>query len=149
MITITCQCGETYHAEERHDGKNIKCRKCGNVLPIRKLSAPPPAQRTAGPLQESRESTSVGPQTRSGAREKRWWQKHSYSLIGAAIIWGIIICFLLWPEHKPQVEIPSVIPPSPPLASSALNSKVTKLKPAPTEKPQKNILPFQLCLLSQ
>jgi hypothetical protein len=24
MITITCQCGETYHAEEQHIGGNIR-----------------------------------------------------------------------------------------------------------------------------
>lgn len=33
MMTVKCTCGETYHAEEQHVGRRIRCQ-CGNVLEI-------------------------------------------------------------------------------------------------------------------
>lgn len=34
MITIRCQCGEIFHADEIHVGSAIKCSKCGQILGI-------------------------------------------------------------------------------------------------------------------
>ena len=33
MITVRCTCGETYHADEQHGGRRIRC-KCGKVMEI-------------------------------------------------------------------------------------------------------------------
>lgn len=33
MITVRCTCGETYHADDQHVGRRIRC-KCGNLLEI-------------------------------------------------------------------------------------------------------------------
>lgn len=42
MIRIRCRCGETFHAEERHVGRVLRCR-CGREIPVRL-----PAVREAG-----------------------------------------------------------------------------------------------------
>lgn len=34
MIDVKCVCGETYHADEKFIGKNIKCSKCGQIMII-------------------------------------------------------------------------------------------------------------------
>ncbi|MFA6412063.1 MAG: hypothetical protein WCW53_05145 [Syntrophales bacterium] len=34
MLTIPCQCGEIFHAEEHHVGRLIKCQSCGQILSI-------------------------------------------------------------------------------------------------------------------
>jgi len=34
MITIRCTCGETYHADEQHAGRRIRCGRCGKFLEI-------------------------------------------------------------------------------------------------------------------
>src|SRR5436190_24087245 len=33
MISVTCTCGETYHADEQHVGSRVRCR-CGKTLEI-------------------------------------------------------------------------------------------------------------------
>src|SRR4030095_16070802 len=34
MLTIQCQCGEIFHADESQVGRAIRCRKCGQILGI-------------------------------------------------------------------------------------------------------------------
>jgi len=34
MITVRCQCGETYNADEEHVGRRMLCRNCNQVLLI-------------------------------------------------------------------------------------------------------------------
>ncbi|MFZ1979248.1 MAG: hypothetical protein WAV76_14930 [Bacteroidota bacterium] len=34
MITIYCECGEQYHADEEHAGKKIVCNRCQRILVI-------------------------------------------------------------------------------------------------------------------
>jgi hypothetical protein len=41
MTTVRCTCGETYHADEQHAGRRIRCR-CGKVLNI--VAAPNPRE---------------------------------------------------------------------------------------------------------
>lgn len=45
MITVKCTCGETYHAEEQHVGRRIRCQ-CGNVLEIIKIPDTPDLVRS-------------------------------------------------------------------------------------------------------
>ena len=47
MLTIHCQCGEVFHAEERHIGGAIKCRSCGQVLGIGATPPTPPGTSMA------------------------------------------------------------------------------------------------------
>lgn len=35
MITMRCNCGETYYAENAHAGHSICCRKCGKILQVK------------------------------------------------------------------------------------------------------------------
>jgi len=62
MIHIRChQCGEQYHADEAHAGRQIGCRKCGRVLSIGLAGAPfyrnaeerPPTTSECAPLEEA------------------------------------------------------------------------------------------------
>jgi hypothetical protein len=36
MLTVRCNCGETYQSEERHIGARLLCRKCGEIITILK-----------------------------------------------------------------------------------------------------------------
>ena len=38
MIEIRCACGESYHAEEIHAGRSIRCQKCGAILKVERQS---------------------------------------------------------------------------------------------------------------
>lgn len=134
MITIQCQCGEVYRAEERHIGKNIKCNRCGNILSIRRPAASPPAQKMTGIPQE-KPATAIDPQRKTEPLEKIWWQKYLYSLIGVAIICGIIIFFLVLPERKPQIELSPVTPPLPAKTLTAENPQ-KKYSPLPVVPPE-------------
>ncbi len=142
MITIQCQCGEIYRTEERHIGKNIKCNKCGDILSIRKPGASLPAQNMAEIPQE-KPATAVYPQKKPEPLEKEWWQKHLYSLIGVAILAGIIIFFLVMPERKPQIEPSSIAPPLSPKALIAENPQKKYSSPpiAPAEPVKPKLLP--------
>jgi hypothetical protein len=131
-------CGQKLKVPKNDRMLKVTCPSCKNTFHFQKGEK----VQEAIEITLEKKATFIDPHSKSKASEKTWWRKHSYSLIGAAIIWGIIICFLLWPENKPQVEIPSIVPPSPPQTSSALDPKVTKLKPTPTEKPQKESSTF-------
>jgi hypothetical protein len=64
-----------------------------------------------------------------------WWKKHACWLIPAVFFLGIVIFLFTFPEHKPRVVSPSVVPFPPPVASPQLTSELNKLKSVPTEKP--------------
>lgn len=66
MLTIRCQCGEIFHAEERHIGRAIRCSRCGHVLSI---DATPPTSPKRGSI-ESWTSTRLPVATRRLFR--RW-----------------------------------------------------------------------------
>lgn len=40
MLTVRCRCGETYHAEESHVGRKLRCRRCGRTLVVRPATVP-------------------------------------------------------------------------------------------------------------
>ncbi|MBX6364370.1 MAG: endonuclease/exonuclease/phosphatase family protein [Gemmatimonadetes bacterium] len=40
MLTVRCRCGETYHAEEAHVGRKLRCRRCGRTLVVRPATVP-------------------------------------------------------------------------------------------------------------
>jgi len=123
MVTIQCQCGETYRSEEQHIGKNIKCIKCGSILSIRKPGTISPVIKTTEITQEKNASTFIDPHSKPEYSERIWWRKHLYSLIVFAVLLGIFLFDLV---SKPTSNIePSYVAPSMPD------------KTPNTEKPQK------------
>lgn len=62
MITLTCSCGEVFHAEAEHVGGAIRCR-CGRMVEVRA-----PAARTPVPIEPLK--SSPRPQSASGSRAR-------------------------------------------------------------------------------
>lgn len=76
MISVRCTCGETYHADEQHVGRRVRCR-CGKILEI----VAPVHPRALPGAQEPFSSTASKPSGRSAdaylrrtpkARTRRW-----------------------------------------------------------------------------
>ena len=89
MLTLSCTCGETYHADEQHAGGRIRC-KCGRLLEI--VANPKPADLIESQerfVQPSRESSDVSTDMylRRGAMFKfrRW-------VIGGSIVGILMLC---------------------------------------------------------
>ena len=47
MLTLHCECGETYYSEERHIGRGITCKKCGRLLRVERRPLPVPVKKAA------------------------------------------------------------------------------------------------------
>ena len=47
MLTLRCECGEVYHADERQKGQSIRCGKCGRIIDVME---PKSASGTEEPL---------------------------------------------------------------------------------------------------
>ena len=58
MISIKCNCGETYTAEKQHVGRHIRC-KCGNVLEIVARVDPPNVSGSREPMGPSATKSST------------------------------------------------------------------------------------------
>ena len=43
MMTIRCPCGEVFHADEQHIGRQLRCHRCGCIVDIQR----PPAAGSA------------------------------------------------------------------------------------------------------
>src|ERR1022692_3700908 len=55
MIDVTCpQCGVVYHSEQAHVGKQLRCVKCGSMVPIAMMTDRTVVQR--GPTVPSAKS---------------------------------------------------------------------------------------------
>jgi endonuclease/exonuclease/phosphatase (EEP) superfamily protein YafD len=50
-FTVTCECGERFHADDRSAGRRVRCRRCGRTL---ELTPPPAAIPPARPKARSR-----------------------------------------------------------------------------------------------
>jgi hypothetical protein len=85
MITVKCDCGESYRANEEHLGRSIRCRKCGCILTVRSPAAVSPA--TTSPT-----SDVVSANTRS---KQRWWQgtRVRNSAIAAGLIAAVALAY--------------------------------------------------------
>jgi hypothetical protein len=47
MLTLLCDCGETYYSEERYIGRGIACKKCGRLLRVARRPLPVPVKKAA------------------------------------------------------------------------------------------------------
>jgi hypothetical protein len=89
MLTLSCTCGETYHADEQHAGGRIRC-KCGKFVEI--VANPKPAdlidsqERFAPSSRESSDVSTGMYVRRSGDVQVRWW------VIGGSIVGILVLC---------------------------------------------------------
>lgn len=106
MLTIRCECGEVFHAEERYIGRAIKCWRCGQVLGI---GATPPAPSHAGSVE------SPGPPGASIASGR--WRRRRWVIAGVASVAAVIAVavFLSVPERDQRQRVtppPMLRPPT-------------------------------------
>jgi hypothetical protein len=47
MLTLLCECGETYYSDERNIGRKITCKRCGRVVQIERRQLPVPVKKAA------------------------------------------------------------------------------------------------------
>jgi DNA-directed RNA polymerase subunit M/transcription elongation factor TFIIS len=121
-------CGQKLKVPKNDRMLRVKCPSCKNTFHFQKG-------------EKIYKATPSDSHDRLESSKITWWQKHLYSLIGTVVILGTATLFLALFEHKPQIESPSVAPPSPTQTSIPSSPKVTNLKP-PAEKPQTNSSPF-------
>ena len=116
MISTRCECGETFQADERHAGKQIRCR-CGRVLTIPVPSTPAPSlRRESRPSSRPASASPVAAPSPIAPRTRR-------AIIGLAL--GFAACLipvLAWWVTRPAKRI---------LDSSAL-PRATSLALAPS-----------------
>lgn len=108
MLTIKCQCGEVFHADESHAGRAIRCRKCGQILGI---GTSPPTMGRAEPAEIPRQETHEKPSRRP--RLRRWIG--GLAIFVAALVVFALISVYRGTDRGPAVQ--SVPGPKPPAAS--------------------------------
>lgn len=119
MLTIRCQCGEVFHAEERHIGRAIKCR-CGQILNIGVTA-----------------STSIGPA--SGR-----WSIHRWGIAALALVvvmtMAAVLLFTRESELQQPVTQQQPISRPPAKVVSKPAPEPLKLSPAPHPAPGPRIV---------
>lgn len=130
MITVKCTCGETYHADEQHVGRRIRCQ-CGNVLEIIKTANSPdvvgPEERSASSSRDSSDGSADPYLRRTATFTARQW------VIGASVAgilllsWGVYLV-----ANAPQGENSTA---SVRHAPAAVPAPVATLQPVPPPCP--------------
>lgn len=116
MITIRCTCGETYHADEQHIGRRIRCHRCGKVLEVVTASRPQDlvgsqARSGSSPAKPLDTSAEAYPRRTSKPATSRWMV--AASLAGLFLLsWGVYHIVNL-PQER--IVTPSVRPPALPV----------------------------------
>jgi hypothetical protein len=127
MITVTCTCGETYHADEKHAGGHVRCR-CGKVL---EFIAPPPTAVRSGQGSavqwdtQPKTQSQAGPLRRTSIAKMRRWLLTG-SIAGMILLLGVSY----WLGDPPQATNPNV-----PIARSPSPVPAANLNPAPPTCP--------------
>jgi DNA-directed RNA polymerase subunit RPC12/RpoP len=65
MVAIACQCGKTYQVDDSLAGRSVRCRRCGEVLPVRK---PQTAATMPTPVEFEGEHSTTNPATSAAER---------------------------------------------------------------------------------
>jgi len=81
MLTLRCECGEIFHADERHVGRRIKCKKCDQIIPIEHPDARSP-------------SPELTPDRTYAPTSKESWSQaldHRVLIVAGAIILAILL----------------------------------------------------------
>jgi vancomycin resistance protein VanJ len=96
-FTLACQCGERYHVDEVHVGKQLRCRRCGTQLAVQR-----PAEQRRRRFRRTRE----GGQERERATQQKASNKPSagqtvitlrprYWRVAAVLGWGYLALAVL------------------------------------------------------
>lgn len=135
MLTIRCQCGEVFHAEERHIGRAIKCRGCGQVLSIGSTTPAPVGQ---GSMETPR------PSMKLDRSAKHRWSIAAFSLV-AIVTAGAVLLFSLERDQPrilpPPAEVMPRPAPQPLLPPTAPRSEPTPLFPLEAERAPLEVKP--------
>lgn len=125
MLTIRCQCGEVFHAEERHIGRAIKCGRCGQILSIgAQLPTPTDPAFVEKPPPEAHVT--------SGRRWKRRWGVAFIVL--TAVASTVMLAMLFFPrEQETQQRVTGASGTQP--LPAAISEPVPTSKPAPLLAP--------------
>ncbi len=110
MITVKCACGETYHADEQHVGRRIRCGKCGTLLEI---VAVPRGRDVVGSKAQA-DSSPQGPSVRPGEVRPRSPSRPTWrGWPVVAGVFGIVLIFwVAYRMNQPRGQ-PSGTPPRP------------------------------------
>lgn len=103
MLTITCQCGEVFHADEGHRGRAIRCGKCGRILGI---GASPPTVGQANPVQRSKPEANRTVRARKSPR--RWLA----ALLLVAMAVGTVVVISVYRGGNQREAVTSIPAPS-------------------------------------
>ncbi|HET9984121.1 MAG TPA: endonuclease/exonuclease/phosphatase family protein [Longimicrobiales bacterium] len=94
MLTVQCRCGETYHAEESHTGRKLRCRRCGRTLVVRAPKVPAGrrlrgrARAWAGALRPRRAARAAADaRAKPGARGPKPGAGRLAARLAAAVAW--------------------------------------------------------------
>lgn len=106
MIEVRCICGESYHADDSHAGRSLKCTKCGAVLVVeapRELAAAPPIKPIVNRMAPSITIDATPPVVAPVARAIRR-SKLSF-VIGLAVLAIAVVVFAWWVNRESNEEI--------------------------------------------
>ncbi len=121
MLTIRCQCGEAFHAEERHIGRTIKCWRCGQILSIGAL----PPRPTDPAFVETASSKA---RVTYGRQSKRRWGVAFLALTAVVVTVTLAVQFFPREQGKQQAVTRAPVPQPPP---PAISEPVATPTPAP------------------
>lgn len=97
MITMTCRCGEIYHADEHYVGRAILCKNCERALLIR-------LQETVPSSPPEPQVQKVGPESVRGFEAKPF--RRYASRVKPAIVCALFFCVTLIVWWKPEPQNP-------------------------------------------
>lgn len=133
VLTINCQCGEVFHAEERHIGRAIKCGRCGQVLGIGAMAPTPPLPGSMG------SPAPAGAPMASGR-----WSMHRWGIAALAfvtVVTTVWLAVLLFPREEERQQAVTYVPVPQAPAEVASKPAAEPIPPrAPTPKPPVNRL---------
>ena len=137
MIDIECRCGETYHADESHAGRSVRCPKCGMVTKIERSSRvqstfPSRTEAASIPNTEGRPAKRVSRSTFGLSRRMK-------AAILAGVVFGVfgiaVALDKLWPDSpsKPGVESSATVaqPVAPTATTQSHDIQLPVVEPSP------------------
>lgn len=128
MLTIRCDCGETYHADESHVGRAIECRNCRKILVIGVL----PTTISPKPTDMPRQEPSAKPKRRS---QRHLWVGGLVVLVVAVVTVLAIVSVDRDANRRPVVSsVPAPEPPPAPVPSTLPIPAIPKLSVPSTQR---------------
>jgi hypothetical protein len=134
MITIYCQCGEKYLADEQHIGGKLQCRKCQRILSIEK-SESSPAVHSAVQKDEHRPASQPKSQTVFAPSDSP--SHHKIIIFGMAVLTLLVLVLVVFTLNKQSSSprVPAVQKPT------GVQSYSNQSSDSPTASTAKSSLP--------